>query len=49
MSWGTLLLIALLVLVCPLSMYWMRRRHGHGGHRSDKPAAPDKESDEHRH
>ncbi len=46
MKWGTLLLVALL-LVCPLTMFWMMR-HGHGDHRSDKSAAPDQESDEHR-
>lgn len=46
MDWGTLLLVALL-LVCPLTMFWMSRR-GHGGDGSDKPAASDEKSDEHR-
>lgn len=46
MDWGTLLLVALL-LVCPLTMFWMMR-HGHRSDGSGKPGAPDKKSDEHR-
>jgi hypothetical protein len=45
MDWGTLLLVAL-VLVCPLTMFWMMR-HGHQGRGPDKPASAEKKSDEH--
>lgn len=46
MGWGTLLVIAL-VLVCPLSMFWMMR-HGHQADESDKAGMPETKSGEHR-
>ena len=46
MDWGALLVIAL-VLVCPLSMFWMMR-HGHQGDESDKAGSPETKSGEHR-
>ena len=46
MEWGTLLLFAL-VLICPLTMFWMTR-HGHQGDESDEAGRPETKSSEHR-
>ncbi|MBA2457585.1 MAG: DUF2933 domain-containing protein [Gemmatimonadales bacterium] len=47
MEWGTLVLVVALVLICPLTMFWMTR-HGHQGDGSDRAGRPETKSGEHR-